>query len=122
MDYMQSNYFQHFGHYASRIIGADTPVRLRETGVEVLAEKLPLFLHPSAAGFLDQEILRGALAALKPSAWLRAHLEVKDLSRLLQKAHNLSEDRALMHIMWLAKYDLVELGGAKPALLAALGE
>ncbi|MGI8549512.1 MAG: hypothetical protein ACR2PL_01770, partial [Dehalococcoidia bacterium] len=68
------------------------------------------------------ELLRSALRALKPSAWIRSHLEVKDLSRLLHKARNISEDRVLMHIMWLAKYDLVELGGAKPAILAALGE
>jgi D-inositol-3-phosphate glycosyltransferase len=112
LEYLQPNYFQQFQHYASRIIEETVPVQLTERGKEVLAGKAPLLLHPWARGFLHPEYLLATLAALKPAGWMRVSLEVGDVVKALHKTRGLSRDQALMHLMWLAKYDLVSfLGG-----------
>lgn len=110
LDYLQPRYFQHFSHYASRIIDDATSVELTPRGDELLAGKVPLFLHPWAEGFLHPECLHACLAALKPAARMGAKPEVGDLVKILHKARGLTRDRALMHLMWLAKYDLISFG------------
>jgi D-inositol-3-phosphate glycosyltransferase len=76
LEYLQPQYFEHFSHYASRIIEDATPVRLTERGKERLAGRGALFLHPWAQGFLRPGHLQAALAALKPAGWLGASLPV----------------------------------------------
>jgi D-inositol-3-phosphate glycosyltransferase len=115
LDYLQPNYFQHFSHYASRIIDDATPVQLTPRGKEVLAGKAPFFLHPWAQGFLHPRYMHAVLATLKPFGWIGASLVVGDLVEGLRKAHGLSRDQALMHTMWLAKYDLLSLGEEEPS-------
>jgi len=112
LDYLRPNYFAHFRHYASRIIDDDVPLRLTARGRALLAGKTPLFLHPWASAFLKPEYLRAALAALKPAGWLRTAPSVGDLVGVLKRTHHLSRDQVLMHLMWLAKYDLLAFGDA----------
>jgi hypothetical protein len=113
LDYLQPNYFQHFSHYASRIIDDGTPVQLTSRGKEVLAGKAPLFLHPWAQGFLHPQFLKACLSVLKPTRWLKEGIPVGDVLRLVCKTHRLSRDRAMMHLMWLAKYDLASFGATE---------
>jgi D-inositol-3-phosphate glycosyltransferase len=113
LDYLQPNYFRHFGHYASRVIDDDVSVQMTVRGKELLAGKEPLFLHPWAHGFLDPKRLRTCLALMKPSRWLRSQLSVGELLQMLQRMQGFSRDQALMSLMWLAKYDLISFGGAR---------
>jgi hypothetical protein len=110
LEYLQPRYFEHFSHYASRIIDDSTPVWLTERGKERLAGRGALFLHPWTQGFLRPGHLQAALVALKPAGWLGASLPVGKLLEALHKRHGLSRDQGLMHLMWLAKYDLIALG------------
>lgn len=112
LDYLKPDYFEHFSHYASRIIDQSIPVHLTPRGKEVIARKLSLFLHPWARGFLDPQCLHATLAALKPAQRVGTCFRVGDVLQVLGKTHRLSRDRALMHLMWLAKYDLISFGGA----------
>jgi hypothetical protein len=111
-DYLDPNYFACFSHYASEIVDSETPVALTERGKELLVGKHPVYLHPWDRGFLAPQYLQASLLALKPSGWFGARFKVGDLLTVLQKTHHLSRDRALMHIMWLAKYDLIGLGSS----------
>ena len=111
LDYLQSNYFQHFAHYASRIVDDNTPVQLTDRGKHALAGRVPLRLDPGARGFLDPRHLRHALEALRPYRRARASLPLGRLTHTLLMTQGLSRDRALMHLMWLAKYGLVSLAG-----------
>jgi hypothetical protein len=113
LEYLQPQYFEHFSHYASRIIDDATPVWLTERGKERLAGRGALLLHPWAQGFLRPGHLQAALAALKPAGWLGASLPVGKLLEALQKRHGLSRDQGLMHLLWLAKYDLIALGAER---------
>jgi hypothetical protein len=113
LEYLTPNYFQHFSHFASRIIDDDVPVKLTPRGKEALAEGAPLPIDPGAQGFLVPDILLTLLAALKPAGWIGAGLLMGDLVRLLRQSRGLSQPAILMHLMWLAKYDLVSLGGAE---------
>jgi D-inositol-3-phosphate glycosyltransferase len=108
--YLQPNYFQHFSHYASRIIDDSVPVHLTGRGKELLGGKGLLLLHPWAQGFLRADHLHGCLQALRPTRWAGATLPVGDLLKILERAQGLSRDQALMHVMWLAKYGLLSFG------------
>lgn len=110
LDYLQPNYFQHFAHYASRVIDDGLPVEITERGESVLGGKAPLFLHPAAQAFLRADYLLLCLSALRPARWLRVSLRVGDLITTVHRIGNLTRDQALMHLMWLAKYDLVSIG------------
>jgi D-inositol-3-phosphate glycosyltransferase len=112
-DYLRPSYFEHFSHYASRIIDEATPAQLTARGKELLAGRGSILLHPWGEGFLHPELLRAALAALRPTGWLRAAVPVGDVLRVLGKTHGLPRDRALMHLMWLAKYDLISFDGGE---------
>jgi D-inositol-3-phosphate glycosyltransferase len=109
LDYLRPRYFQQFAHYASRIIDDSTLVQLTPRGKELLAEHGSLLLHPRAQGLLHPHHLQAGLAVLKPAAWLGASLPAGKWAEALQKRCGLSRDQALMHLMWLAKYDLVSL-------------
>jgi hypothetical protein len=109
LDYLQPNFAEHFAHYPSRLIDDSVLVSLTDRGRSVLSEKAPLFLHPLAQSFLKPEHLRATLAALSPGRWLGTGLTTGDVVGLLKKAQGLDRDEALMHLMWLAKYDLVAL-------------
>jgi hypothetical protein len=111
LDYVQPNYFQHFAHYASRIIGDSTSLRLTARGQAVLAGRAPFYLHPWSRGFLQPQYLRAGLSALQRVEGSVATLPVGAVVESLQSC-GLTRDRALMHLMWLAKYNLVSLGEA----------
>lgn len=108
--YLQPNYFEHFAHYASRIIDDATPVQITDRGKRWLRGEAPLLMHPWAQGFLSPACLRPALSALKSVGCLGVGLPVRKLVEILERVHGLRRDRALMHVMWLAKYDLISLG------------
>jgi D-inositol-3-phosphate glycosyltransferase len=112
--YLQANYFAHFCHYASRIVDDTIPVQLTARGKELLAGRFPLLLHHSARGFLDPEYLYATLAAMKPLGLLGTTLPLGKLLAVVQKSHGLPRDRAMMHVMWLAKYDLIALVDEEP--------
>lgn len=115
LDYLQPHYFEHFFHYASRIVDDATWVRLTERAKEVMARKAPLFLHPWAQGLLQPNAMHQIMNALKVAPWLGRGLPVGELIEALEKPQGLSRERILMHLMWLAKYDLVSLdGGGQP--------
>jgi D-inositol-3-phosphate glycosyltransferase len=114
MDFLQPNYFQHFSHYASRIIDDSIPVCITARGRELLAGKTPLFLHPWAQGFIHPQHLSDCLLALKPTGWKGMSVAVEHLLKVLKKTAGLSRNQGLMHLMWLAKYDLISLGGGGP--------
>jgi hypothetical protein len=114
LDFLQANHFAHFGHYASRIVSGATPVRLTPRGKETLAGKRPLYLHPWAQGFLQPEPMRACLCSLKAATLMRAAVPVGQLLEVVQQAGGMAPTRALMHIMWLAKYDLVSFEGPVP--------
>ncbi len=120
LDYMQPNYFQHFSHYASRLVEDSTPAQLTPRARDLLAGRGALFVHPWAQGFLQPRYLHLALSGIRSVSRLRAKPCVGDAVRLLAKSEGLSRDRALMHIMWLAKYDLITLGDGGPELEATL--
>lgn len=109
MDYLRHDSFKYFSHYASRIVGDAISVRITARGKEVLAGHGPLFLHPWARGFLEPAGLRAALAALKPARWVTNNLSVGELIAILGTAHGMGRDEILMHLMWLAKHDLISL-------------
>jgi D-inositol-3-phosphate glycosyltransferase len=113
-DYLQPNYFRHFAHYASRIIDDSVPVELTARGKGRSAEQVIEFLHPWTRGFLDPRFLQATLAALRSTAWLHVGLPVGKLVKIMRRTHGLERDDTLLHIMWLAKYDLVSLGDAVP--------
>jgi D-inositol-3-phosphate glycosyltransferase len=115
LDYMRPEYFRHFSHYASRVIDDSAEVVLTSRGGDLLAGKCPLFLHSWAKGFLRPEYLLEALGVLKPAARLGARPLVGDVVQVIRKRLGLSHDAALMHLMWLAKYDLVSFGGDRIA-------
>jgi D-inositol-3-phosphate glycosyltransferase len=110
LEYLRPHYFQHFSHYATRIINDTISVRLTPRGKAVLSRKSPLFLHLWAQGFLSPNAMVAILTRLKASSWLGSILCVGELLEVVQKSTGLSRDRALMHLMWLAKYDLVSFG------------
>jgi D-inositol-3-phosphate glycosyltransferase len=114
-DWLQPNYFEHFSHYASRIIDDAVPVQVTARGKALLAGKAPLWLHPWAQAYLRPELLRATLDALKSSGWLRAGVTVGGLVGVMNAVHRVRRDQALMHLLWLAKYDLVRLGEAQPS-------
>jgi D-inositol-3-phosphate glycosyltransferase len=124
LDYLRPHYFGHFAHYASRLLDDQTLVHLTPRGKAQLAAPDPsaggerdlisLLLHPRARGFLHRPSLQATLAVLKPAAWLSASLPLGKLVESLQKRCGLSRDRALMHVMWLAKYDLIAFGAGEP--------
>lgn len=111
LDYLQPNYFQHFCHYSSRIIDDTIPVRLTERGQSVLKGKEHLRLHPWTQGFLKPELLHDVLLAVKSSRWFSRKVVIGELISMLGAVHKLSRDQALMHLMWLAKYDLLTFDG-----------
>jgi D-inositol-3-phosphate glycosyltransferase len=108
--YLQPNYFVHFSHYASRIIDESVPICITPRGEAVLAGKSRLLLHPWATGFLQAENLYVLLLSLKSAKWIRIAVPIGELLRVVDKRNGLSRDQALLHLMWLAKYDLVLLG------------
>jgi hypothetical protein len=114
LDYLQPCYFQRFSHYASRIVDDATPIQLTPRGRRMLAGRTPLLLHSSAQGFLDPQYVYAAAAAQRAAGWLRSCIPVGELVDILHRMHGLGRDRALMHVMWMAKYDLASLGGIKP--------
>jgi D-inositol-3-phosphate glycosyltransferase len=114
LEYLRPHYFQHFSHYASRIINDETPVQLTERGKAQLAGRSSLLLHPRSRGLLHPQYLQAGLTALKPAGWLGASLPVGKVLEAMNKLHGLSRDRALMHLMWLAKYDLITFGEGEP--------
>jgi hypothetical protein len=114
LDYLQPNYFQHFSHYASRIVDDATPIQLTDRGREILAGRGSYLLHPSARGFLDPEKLQAIMLSMKSAGWLGTRARVGDLLRIAMKLTSLGRDGVLMHLMWLAKYDLVSLGERAP--------
>jgi glycosyltransferase involved in cell wall biosynthesis len=114
LEYLQPHYFQHFSHYASRIINDETPVQLTERGKTQLAGRGGFFLHPRSRGFLHPQYLQAGLTALKPAGWLGASLPVGKVLESMTRLHGLSRDRALVHLMWLAKYDLIAFGEGEP--------
>jgi D-inositol-3-phosphate glycosyltransferase len=106
-EYLQPHYFDHFAHYASRLLTDATEVSLTARGKAQLATPRPLLLHPRARGLLDPHLLQAGLTVLKPAAWLGASLPLGKLVESLQKRAGVSRDRALLHLLWLAKYDLI---------------
>jgi D-inositol-3-phosphate glycosyltransferase len=116
LDYLRPNYFAHFSHYASRIIDDTVPVRLTPRGRDVLAGTAALFLSPRAQGFLHLECLRETLSAIELTGPPRIIPTVGDMVQILRETLGLSRDSVLMHLMWLAKYDLARLGEGTVAL------
>lgn len=110
LDHLQPNFFQHFNHYASRIVEDETLVSLTQRGAERIARRAPILLHPWARGFLDPRYLDSALQCLKTARWLGSGLPIGQVVKSLQKVHGLTRGCAMMHLMWLAKYDLVSFG------------
>jgi hypothetical protein len=108
--YLAPHYFQHFSHYASRIVGDTTPIRLTERGSETLDAKGPLYLHRDATGLLQHDQLLASLSALKRLDQPPTVLRIGDLVSAMDEQNGLTPEQALRHIMWLAKYDLVVLG------------
>jgi glycosyltransferase involved in cell wall biosynthesis len=109
LGYLRPNYFAHFHHYASRIVDDTTLVRLTQRGKEWVAAESPLYPHVRTHDYLRPQHLRAAMAALRTVDWIRVGTPVGKLVEALTKHHGLSRHRALMHVMWLAKYDLVSL-------------
>lgn len=110
LDYLLPNYFQHFSHYASRVIDDVVSIRLTPRGSEVLTGQAPLLLHPWSQGLLLPQYLQALLTAVKPGRRPGVDISAGELLDTIAKTYGLSRDRALMHLMWLAKYDLVSLG------------
>jgi hypothetical protein len=75
----------------------------------VLAGKALLLLHPWAQGFLHTRHLHAALSALMPADGFGLRMPAGKLVERLM-GRGLSREAALMHLMWLAKYDLVSFG------------
>jgi D-inositol-3-phosphate glycosyltransferase len=114
LDYLRPRYFQHFSHYATRIIDDDVPIQITSRGKDALSGKAPLLPYPIAQGFLHPDSLRGCLSAVRAAGWRRTGIPVGELLKVAQKVLGLSRDEGLMHLMWLAKYDMVALGGSEP--------
>lgn len=109
LDYLQPNYFRHFSHYASRIVDDGVCVLMTQRGKDLLAGRGSLLLHPWAQGFLNPAHLHAALSALKSAGWVGKRVTFGELLGALQRLRGLGRDEAAMHVMWLAKYDLVTL-------------
>jgi glycosyltransferase involved in cell wall biosynthesis len=106
-DYLRPDHFQHFSHYASRIIGSTTQVGLTARGNEVAETQSPLWVHPLTQGFLDGNALQSTLQVITKDIEERAgQASLEDLLTSVTTQTGITRDQALMHVMWLAKYDL----------------
>jgi len=112
-EYLEPRPFQHFSHYATRMIDDSVLVRLTSRGRATQAGKGPLLLHPRAQGLLQPQEMRAILSAIRASAWVSPSITVGKLVESLAKGRGLRRERALMHIMWLAKYDLIVLESSR---------
>ena len=111
-DYLESRYFRHFAHYATRIVDEATPLRITSRGRASLADNATPPIHPGARCFLAPRHMRAILAALNAARWVPATVTVGLMVRLLATRRGLTRDQALMHVMWLAKYEMVSFGDA----------
>lgn len=116
LEHLKPNSFNHFWHFPSEIVDNATTVRLTDRGKKVLANKAPLLLDPWSQGLLKPEMMRTVLTALKATGWFSSKYgtAIGELVELLEKPQGIGRDRILMHLMWLAKYDLVSLGEEGP--------
>jgi glycosyltransferase involved in cell wall biosynthesis len=112
--HLQPNYFKHFSHYASRIIDDPVGVQLTDQGRAFLAGSVPLYLHPQAQAFLNPRYLGACLAILAAAQPPEPGLSVGALVEALGEHLGLGRDAAVMHLMWLAKYDLLCLSAVDP--------
>jgi hypothetical protein len=116
-DYRHPDYFTCFSHYASRVVGDETPVYLTARGKRALASKSQPIPHASVCGVLEPKYLRAILSSLRLVGWANASLPTGELVKSLCKTHGLSRGRAMMHLLWLAKYDLISLAAEQESCL-----
>ncbi len=111
LDYLKPNQFNHFSHYASRIVGDETPVQMTSSGKDVCAGRAPFFLHPAAQGLISPRHLKAILAAVRATSWLSP--TIGQITDSVCTSQGLTKSQAFLHVMWLAKYGLLALCGTE---------
>lgn len=105
--YLEVDYFEHFAHYAARLITREVPVMLTPRGSAVLGGQSHWLVYPEAQAFLQQGQLQAALQALGEAGGAEKRVAVGQLVEALCRTGGFTPDGVLRHLMWLAKYDLV---------------
>jgi D-inositol-3-phosphate glycosyltransferase len=101
-----------FGHYATRTIDDATTVRLAEMGRALVAGKAPLFsAYIEQWQHLDTKLVERILSGLVAADQRRDALTVGRIADVLTKGSKdgAARDRVTRHLLFLMKYDYVEL-------------
>lgn len=103
LDYLRPSYAEAFSHYPTRLLPNDAQLRITAHGRRVARAEIDAPTHHDKVwSYLDHELLRRLVTALHASP---AGVSAQQLS--LQ--HELSSTEVQRHLMWLLKYDIVEL-------------
>lgn len=99
----QPRYFDTFKHYATNILDGQTKLRTTQYGIDVLEEKAVCEIYDEMQFMLSFDLLRELLA--KASQWIK----LAELQEMIADEHRVSVESVTYHIMWMLKYNLLEL-------------
>lgn len=102
-DIFTPKYFDTFKHYATKILDEETKLRRTQYGTDVLEEKAFCDIYREMQFRLSFDVLRGILS-ISPQ-----FIELSELQKNISYNHSISIESTRYHIMWLLKYDLMEL-------------
>ena len=101
----QVDYFSVFSHYPSKIVSDDSRILLSEYGREVLISgNIPVAYSDISAGVIIPQLVAVALKAIDQNL-----ITAKQLILSLQKNAAISDSTALYYLLWMAKYNLVNI-------------
>ena len=99
------DYWSVFSHYPSKIVSDDSRIFLSEYGREVLISgNIPVAYSDVSAGVIIPELVAVALKAIDQNL-----ITAKQFIQSLQKHAAISDSTALYYLLWMAKYNLVNI-------------
>lgn len=99
------DYWSVFSHYPSKLVSDDSRISLSEYGKEVLASgDIPVAYSDIGASVIIPQLVAIALKAVD-----RNPVTAAQFSNSLQKHAEISDSTAIYYLLWMAKYNLVNI-------------
>lgn len=99
------DYWSVFSHYPSKLVSDDSRISLSEYGKEVLAsDDIPVAYSDIGASVIIPQLVAIALKAVD-----RNSITAAQFSNSLQKHAAISDSTAMYYLLWMAKYNLVNI-------------
>lgn len=106
---VRPQYFQNFGHFASRCVTRSDILNITERGRQAYRYPKTLLLHDEIKHTIHRKVLMVILKVVKLAAFVKYGITVGDICDRLAPKHNLTPQRMLAHVMWLLKYGLLQV-------------